>query len=77
MNSPLHAWLDLPDNAGQAARLAAHLGVSKTAVSLWRASGVPLRHINRVAEFTGGKVRADDMVAHLLALRAVRPKVAA
>ncbi len=75
MSSPLHDWLDQPSNAGQAARLAEHLGVSRTAVSLWRASGVPLRHVNKVAEFTG--VSAADMLAHVVSLREARAREAA
>lgn len=68
----LHTWLDAPENAGKAAWLADQLDRSKAAVSLWREAGVPLEHMPRIQELTGGAVTIDDMVAHKLALLAAQ-----
>lgn len=68
----LHTWLDLPANKGKATWLAAQLGRSKTAVSLWRYEGVPLQLIPVISGLTGGLVSEDAMLRH-----AMRAKTAA
>lgn len=62
----LHTWLDLPENNGKAAWLAAQLDRSKTAVSLWRDQGVPLPLIPRIAELTDGAVTVEAMLLHAM-----------
>jgi hypothetical protein len=64
----LHAWLD--DKKGRARDLAAHLGVSKTAVSLWRANGIPVAYMPQIHDFTRGAVSIDEMVLHTVSRRA-------
>lgn len=66
----LHTWLDRPENRGQAKALAAHLGVSGTAVSFWRDNGVPLGHMTEVVKFSKGAVKVQSMVDHAIAARA-------
>ncbi len=63
----LHAWLD--QEKGRAAALAAHLGVSRTAVSLWRENGVPMGQMLGVVDFTQGEVTVADMAEHAVACR--------
>jgi hypothetical protein len=63
----LHTWLDA--RKGRSRDLAAHLGVSKTAVSLWRDNGVPVAYMPRINVFTGGEVGIDEMVMHTVARR--------
>ena len=62
----LHQWLDRPENNGKAAWLAAQVGRSKTAVSLWRDQGVPLPLIPRIAELTDGIVTVEAMLLHAM-----------
>lgn len=62
----LHTWLDKPENKGKAVWLAAELGRSKTAVSLWRDEGVPLPLIPKIVALTGGAVTESDMLRHAL-----------
>lgn len=68
----LHQWLDQPENAGKAAWLADQLSITKAAVSFWRTEGVPLKHMARIAELTGGAVRIDDMARHAMARKAAK-----
>jgi DNA-binding transcriptional regulator YdaS (Cro superfamily) len=63
----LHDWLDV--RKGQASALADHLRVSKTAVSLWRISGVPMVHMPAVVEFTEGAVTVEEMAHHAIECR--------
>lgn len=72
----LHQWLDIPRNRGKAQELAQHLGVHKTAVSLWRDNGVPLDRMAEVSRFSKGVVKIKDMVEHAMAARA-KPKAEA
>lgn len=72
----LHEWLDQPENAGKAAWLAEQLGRSKAAVSLWRAEGVPMPLMPKVAELVGHPVTTEAMLAHALACK-TKPKQAA
>lgn len=65
----LHEWLDLPENAGKATWLAAQLGRTKGAVSIWRDQGVPLGLMQEVSDLTGGAVSVDAMLRHALACR--------
>lgn len=64
----LHLWLD--KQKGRARDLSLHLGVSKTAVSLWRANGIPLQHMPKIVEFTKGAVSIEDMAMRAIELRA-------
>ena len=70
METDLHTWLDLPENKGKAAWLAAQLGRSKTAVSLWRDEGVPLPLIPAIARLTDGAVTEEGMLRHALRCKA-------
>jgi len=73
----LHTWLDA--ETGRASALADALGVSKTAVSLWRDAGVPLSHMPDIAKHTGGAVTVTEMAQHAVERKASRKprKVAA
>jgi hypothetical protein len=64
----LHAWLD--QERGRASWLADRIGRSKAAISLWRAGGVPLELIPRIAEETAGQVSTEAMLRHALACKA-------
>ena len=66
----LHTWLDA--EPGRASALAAALGVSKTAVSLWRTCGVPLGHMSAISDHTSGAVTVSAMAEHAIACRADR-----
>jgi hypothetical protein len=72
----LHQWLDLPENAGKATWLAAQLGKSKGAVSLWRQQGVPLSLIPRIAALTQGAVQEADMLQHAMRCRVAKAEAA-
>ena len=74
MKSPLHEWFKASEE--QAANLAAHLGVTPSAVSQWKDVGVPLKHINAVSKFTGNKVTTTQLIAHVLWCREARAKAA-
>jgi hypothetical protein len=67
----LHEWLD--EEAGRAVWLAAQLGCSKAAVSLWRETGVPMARMERIAALTGGAVGVDEMLRHALKCRVEKP----
>lgn len=48
------------ERAGSLSNVAAHLGISRAAVSVWRK--IPLRHVRAIAAFTGlppEKLRPD------------------
>lgn len=62
----LHTWLDKPENKGKATALADHLGVTLAAVSLWRKSGVPLKHMQQVVAFSKGAVKLKSLLAQKL-----------
>ena len=55
-------WLDA--DRGRLTALAAHFALSPSAVSQWRAEGVPVRRMRAVRDFTAGEVTLDEMVAH-------------
>lgn len=69
----LHTWLDAEE--GRAAWLAAELGLTRPAVSFWRASGVPMDRMERVASLTRNAVTVEAMLHH--ALKARKSKVKA
>lgn len=58
MNLP--AWLDA--DRGRLAALAAHFGITQSAVSQWRQAGVPTARMKAVRDFTGGAVTLDEML---------------
>ena len=53
-------WLG--QEKGRSAALAAHFGVSASAVSQWKTNGVPLAFMKRVRDYTNGEVTLDEMV---------------
>lgn len=55
----LTTWLK---ESGRASALAAHIGVSRAAVSQWKTNGVPLAHMKAVRDFTNGAVTLEEMV---------------
>jgi DNA-binding transcriptional regulator YdaS (Cro superfamily) len=56
----LSEWLDA--DRGRLTALAAHFGLTQSAVSQWRANGVPLHRMKAVRDFTAGAVSLDEMV---------------
>lgn len=56
----LHDWLSQEE--GRATRLAAEFGVSKSAISQWRAVGAPVRCFRRIVDISAGVVTLDDLV---------------
>lgn len=70
----LHTWLDL--GRGRAAKLSAHLGASKAAVSLWRSNGVPIEFMPAIVAYTDGEVTTAAMVAHAVKCRAANKAAA-
>lgn len=42
--------------------MAAHFGVGKAAVSLWRKDGPPVEELRRIVEWTGGAVTVEEML---------------
>ena len=58
MNFP--NWLDA--DRGRLTALAAHFGLTQSAVSQWRTNGVPPQRMKAVRDFTGGAVTLDDML---------------
>jgi DNA-binding transcriptional regulator YdaS (Cro superfamily) len=59
----LHAWLE--DEAGRATRMAEMFGVTLSAVSQWRATGAPVKHLRRIVLETKGAVSLDDLLADI------------
>ena len=70
--NPLHVWLAA--EKGRASWLAKELGRSKTAISLWKADGVPLPLIPTVARLTRGKVTEESMLRHTMNAQLQRRK---
>jgi len=56
----LSEWLDA--DRGRLTALAAYFGLTQSAVSQWRANGVPLHRMKAVRDFTSGAVSLDEMV---------------
>ena len=54
-------WLDLEQ--GRTTATAERFGVSVSAVSQWRTTGVPVRLWRLMAEWTQGQVSVDEMLA--------------
>jgi hypothetical protein len=42
--------------------MAAHFGVGKAAVSLWRKDGPPVEELRRIVEWTAGAVTVEEML---------------
>lgn len=53
-------WLDA--ETGRNASLAAFFNVTPGAVSQWRTTGVPPKHMKAVRDFTGGDVSLEEML---------------
>ena len=60
----LTTWLDA--DRGRLTALAAHFRLTQSAVSQWRANGVPPQRMKAVREFTLGLVTLDDMLPDVL-----------
>jgi DNA-binding transcriptional regulator YdaS (Cro superfamily) len=58
MNFP--SWLDA--DRGRLTAVAAHFGLSQSAVSQWRTNGVPPGRMKAVRDFTDGAVTLDEML---------------
>ena len=58
MNFP--DWLDA--DRGRLTLLAAHFGLTQSAISQWRANGVPAGRMKAVRDFTDGLVSLDEML---------------
>lgn len=56
-----HQWLDLEQ--GRTTATAEKFGVSVSAVSQWRHTGVPVRLWRLISEWTGGAVSVDEMLS--------------
>lgn len=56
----ISSWLD--GERGRLKALAAHFGLTQSAVSQWRASGVPVGRMRAVRDFTAGAVTLEDML---------------
>jgi DNA-binding transcriptional regulator YdaS (Cro superfamily) len=56
----LSTWIDA--ERGRLAALAKHFNLSQSAISQWRANGVPPARMKAVREFTDGAVTLDDML---------------
>lgn len=56
----LNTWLD--EERGRMSAMAAHFGVTVSAVSQWRANGVPIDRMKAVRDYTGGTVSLDEMI---------------
>lgn len=56
----LPTWLDA--DRGRLTALAAHFGLTQSAVSQWRSNGVPPQRMKAVREFTGGAVTLEEML---------------
>lgn len=63
----LHKWLD--GETGRSKWLAEQLGVSRTAVSLWRDNGVPMEHWPRIVDLTDSAVHVLDLAEHAMNAR--------
>lgn len=53
-------WLDA--DRGRLTALAAHFGLTQSAVSQWRTNGVPTARMKAVRDFTDGAVTLDEML---------------
>ena len=56
----LNTWLN--EERGRMSAMAAHFGVTLSAVSQWRANGVPIDRMKAVRDYTGGTVSLDEMI---------------
>lgn len=56
----LNEWLDAVE--GRTNAVAAHFGVTKSAVSQWRGRGVPVDHMKALRDFTEGEVSLEELI---------------
>jgi len=56
----LTTWLDA--DRGRLTALAAHFGLTQSAVSQWRTNGVPPARMKAVRDFTASDVTLDEML---------------
>jgi len=56
----ISTWLD--GDRGRLTAMAEHFGLTQSAVSQWRANGVPTSRMKAVRDFTGGAVTLDEML---------------
>jgi DNA-binding transcriptional regulator YdaS (Cro superfamily) len=59
----LHEWIDA--KPGRSAWIAQKLSVTPSSVSQWRKAGVPVGHMETLADLTANDVTVTDMLAHL------------
>jgi DNA-binding transcriptional regulator YdaS (Cro superfamily) len=68
----INDWLEA--EVGRSRALADHIGVTKAAVSQWKTNGIPLAHMKRVREYTGGQVTLEEMVPDYGGAHGNRPR---
>lgn len=56
----LTTWLDA--DRGRLTAMASHFGLTQSAVSQWRANGIPPGRMKAVRDFTGNEVTLDEML---------------
>lgn len=56
----LNSWLDA--ERGRMSAMASHFKVSVSAISQWRANGVPVDRMKAVRDYTGNDVTLEEMV---------------
>ena len=56
----LNEWLDAVE--GRTNAVAAHFGVTKSAVSQWRGRGVPVDNMKSLRDFTDGEVTLEELI---------------
>ena len=66
----LFDWIDA--ESGRLTAMAEHFGLTASAVSQWRANGVPLWRMQSVSDYTGGAVAVESMVRDQIDLRFAR-----
>jgi len=65
----LNEWLDAVE--GRTNAVAAHFGVSKSAVSQWRGRGVPVDNMKALRERTQGRTRLHGSCSRIQACRMI------
>jgi DNA-binding transcriptional regulator YdaS (Cro superfamily) len=68
----LHQWLG--EEAGRATRMAEDFGVTLSAVSQWRTTGAPVKHLRRIVKFTKGAVTLADLLIDIEGRGAEKPQ---
>jgi hypothetical protein len=66
----IQTWLE--SEPGRSIWLAEKLNLTKGAISQWKAGGVPLVHIPKVAELTGHAVTEAELLRHAMNAKLAR-----